>query len=150
MTVDQEDMPQPDISLLQDFKSQVADLGPEACLPMELDDTWLLAVLESADEMLGEGDGSSDGALALAALLNLLGGKRLAMGQAAIDEAMVQNLLRDYRIELALELVHRRTEVKYEPATMRTIFTNRDVKTWKEDFPDAAFDGSEPSKPRWK
>ena len=143
-------MPEPDISLLQDFKRQVTDQGPEACLPLELNDSWLLTVLQSADEMLGEGDGSSDGALALAALLNLLGGKRLAMGQAAIDEAMVQRLLSDYRIELALELVHRRTEIKYEPATMRTIFTNRDVKTWKEDFPDAASDAPKPSKPKRK
>ena len=128
-------MPESEISLLQDFKRQVTDQGPEACLPMELNDTWLSAVLESADAMFEEDDGSSKGALALAALLHLLSGKRLAMGQAAIDEAMVQRLLSDYRIELALEMVHRCTAVKYEPATLATIFTNRDVHTWTEEPP---------------
>jgi hypothetical protein len=136
--VGQEVMPKPDISLLQDFKSQVSDLGPEACLPMELNDSWLLAVLQSADEILGEGDGSAEGALALAALLNLLAGKRHAISHTGLDEVMVQRLLCDYRIELALELVHRRTEVKYEAATMQTIFTNREVKTWKDHFPHLA------------
>ena len=129
-THNQEDMPIPDTGLLQAFKSEVTDQGPEACLPVRLNDLWLLAVLQSADEMHGEGDGSIDGALAMAALLNLLEGKQLAMEQAAIDLGMVLRLLSDYRIELALEMVHRRTEVRYEPATLLTIFTNRVVDTW--------------------
>ena len=61
-------MPIPDTGLLQAFKSEVTDQGPEACLPVRLNDLWLLAVLQSADEMHGEGDGSIDGALAMAAL----------------------------------------------------------------------------------
>lgn len=129
-------MPTDDTDSLQAFKAEVTDRGPEASLPSELSDSWLSAVLESAESMLEEGDGSGYGALALAALLNLLGGKRLAMGQAAIDEAMVQRLLSNYRIELALEMVHRCTEVKYEPATLATIFTNRDVHTWTEEPPE--------------
>ena len=128
-------MPTQDTSSLDAFKAEVAGRGPEACLPMELNNSWLSAVLESADAMFEEDDGSSKGALALAALLHLLSGKRLAMGQAAIDEAMVQRLLSDYRIELALEMVYRCTEVKYEPATLATIFTNRDVHTWTEEPP---------------
>lgn len=99
---------------------------------MKLNDSWLLAVLQSADEMLGEGDGSIDSTLATAALLNLLKGTQLAMEQATIDVERVLRLLSDYRIELALEMVHRHTEVRYEPATLLTIFTNRVVHTWTD------------------
>jgi len=118
--------------LLQAFKSEVTDQGPEACLPVKLNDSWLLAVLQSADDMLGQGDASKHGALAIAALLSLLEGRQRLMGQAAIDLDMVLRLLSDYRIELALEMVHRHTEVRYEPATMLTIFTDRGVRTWTD------------------
>lgn len=33
----------------------------------------------------------------------------------------------DYRIELALEALRRRTSVQAEPATIESIFTNREV-----------------------
>lgn len=134
-------MPQPNADQIRAFKSQVTDHGPEACLPSELEDAWLLAVLESIDAMFEGDETSTDGGLAIAALLNLLEGKRLAMGQTAIDEPMIQAMLCDYRIELALELVHRRTDVKYEPATMRTIFTHREVRTWREGSPESTPSG---------
>ena len=36
-----------------------------------------------------------------------------------------------YSIELGLEAVARNTEINYEPATLETIFTHRDVKIFR-------------------
>lgn len=122
--------------LIRAFKAEVTDRGPKACLPKELSDSWLSAVLESTESILEKGDDSDNCALALAALIALLDGKQQAMGQVTIDLENLIRLMSDYRIELALEMVHRCTEIKYEPATLKTIFSNRDVYTWKEEPPE--------------
>lgn len=38
-----------------------------------------------------------------------------------------------FRIELALEEVSRKTDIKYEPATLDTILTERGGETWKDE-----------------
>lgn len=150
MTVNPENMPKPNTAQIQAFKSQVTDQGPEACLPSELENDWLIALIDAIDAMFEDDASSTDGALAIAALLTLLEGKRLAMGQMAIDDSMIQAMLSDYRIELALELVHRRTEAKYVPATMKTIFTHREVKTWREDSPEPTAPNPDSTEPKKK
>lgn len=116
--------------MLTRFKSEVTDKGAEACLPRNLSDEWLSLLSESTESMLERQD-DSRGAIAVAAILLILdakrGGKEL---RVSFDE--LEKRFQDYRIELALEEVHRRTEVKYEPATLETIFSNREVKTWRE------------------
>lgn len=116
--------------MLTRFKAEVTDHGAEACLPRNLTDEWLRVVSESTESMLQQED-DSQGAIATAAILLILdakrGGKELRVSYEELEKRF-----QDYRIELALEEVHRRTEVKYEPATLQTIFSNRDVKTWRE------------------
>jgi hypothetical protein len=41
-----------------------------------------------------------------------------------------------YRIELGFEEVHRKTDIKYNPATLETILTDREITTWKEEEDD--------------
>ena len=119
---------------LKRFKAEVVDKGAEACLPCNLSDEWLDVVARSADDMV-EGVAKGTGAIAMAAVVTILfaktGGERLDLS----CEEMFSRL-QDFRIELAFEEVYRRTEVKYEPATLATVFTNRAVKTGREERSD--------------
>jgi hypothetical protein len=117
------------MKLLKKFKVEVCDQGPEACLPRNLPDDWLSVVARSTEDMVN-GDSKGTGAIALAAIVNILCAKLGTEGVNMSHEELYQRL-QDYRIELALEEVHRKTEVKYEAATLVTIFTHRDVKTWR-------------------
>ena len=119
---------------------EVVGLGAEQCLPRSLSDFWLGAVSRSADELLsGEaptrtaaaGDDPKPGALALAALLRILEHRNRKQREFSVSQKRLGKHLTSYRIELALEEVHRNTDVKYEPATLSDILTNRSVKTWK-------------------
>jgi hypothetical protein len=100
-------------------------------LPRNLSDEWLNTVSRSVNHLLaGEPEGT--GAVAIAAVHVLLQAKT-SRGIYALGEEEAQQRLMDYRLELALELTHRNTDVKYEPATLETIFTDRDVRTWREE-----------------
>lgn len=125
-------MSSPDLSLLYRFKREVTDLGPVACLPRSLSDAWLNALIQSTDALIAGEDQSAESALALAAVLTILQGSH-RREQLLNDDVLTQLcILTDFRIELALELVHRSTDVHYEAATLQTIFTGRDVSIWRD------------------
>lgn len=125
-------MTSPDLSLLYRFKREVSDLGPAACLPRSLSDAWLQRMIESADALVAGEDASATSALALAAVITILDGTQRLEHLLAAEEVTQLEMLNDFRIELALELVHRRTDVHFEAATLQTIFTNRNVSTWRD------------------
>ncbi len=62
----------------------------------------------------------------LAAIIHILFAKN---GGEAISESLEQlyDYFQDYRLELALEEITRKTHVVAEPPTLETIFNNRDV-----------------------
>lgn len=122
----------PDLSVLYRFKREVTDLGPAACLPRSLSDTWLHALIKSADALIAGEDPSAESALSLAAVFTILQGSHRGEPLTNTDELTLLSILNDFRIELALELVHRSTDVRYEAATLHTIFTDRDVSIWRE------------------
>lgn len=126
-------MPSTDFSLLYRFQREVTDQGPAACLPRALSDEWLFELIRSADVLLAGEDQAAEGALALAAVLTILQGTQRSDQLLNTDELVQIKVINDFRIELALEFAHRRTDVRYESATLRTIFTNREVCTWRED-----------------
>ena len=115
--------------MLKRFKLEVTDRGNEACLPRNLSDEWLRVVAQSTDEMLAGGEGEK-GAVALAAILSILSAKQ-GTNELRLSWEEMRKRFEEYRLELGLEEVHRKTEIKYEPATLDTIFTNREVKTWQ-------------------
>lgn len=117
--------------LLKQFKSQVTDQGSVACLPRELSSEWLRTVLESTEILLA-GEDDEKGAIALAAVFVLMAAKGISREKLISDEIWLQSIVQDYGIELALETVHRRTEIRYQPATLETIFAKRDVHSWRE------------------
>jgi hypothetical protein len=110
------------------FKKEVLDHGAEACLPVNLSDEWI----HYLDNELRSLDGISDDenenqSCALLAVVKILHAKN-GGGSLFIDimNELYQKL-KEYRIEIALETVRRRTEIKYEVATINNIFTNRSV-----------------------
>jgi len=122
----------PDLSVLYEFRRQVTDLGPAACLPQALSDDWLFALMHSADALIAGEDQTPAGALALAAVLTILGGTQRSHQVLNADGLTQVKIFNDFRIELAMELAHRRTDAQYEAATLQTIFTDRDVFIWRD------------------
>lgn len=121
--------------ILRKFRDEVLQSGPESTLPKNLSDYWLGALQQHLDDYLegvGERDEEDDEAgssmsLPLAAIIHILfaknGGEAVSYGL----EEMFENF-QNYRIELALEEINRKTDMKSAPATLQTIFTNRDVE----------------------
>lgn len=123
------------------FHTEVTDLGGEACLPRNLSDEWLHVVARSIDELLGEDDHEPGTfadtkperrAIGLAAVLTILRAKSGCPESLELDPEYLYQCLTEYQLELGLEEVHRKTERKCEPATLATIFTGRQVRTWRE------------------
>lgn len=125
---------------LERFMEEVVGKGAEQCLPRNLSDYWLRALSESADELLGGdplagsrpvSEADKPGALPLAAVLRILEHKGAGRGRLRVTRSKLVKHLEAYRLELGLEEVHRGTDLKYEPATLDDILTNRMVTTWR-------------------
>ncbi|KAB0667700.1 hypothetical protein F6V25_03110 [Oryzomonas japonica] len=120
-------------SALKAFKREVLDMGADACLPANLPDGWI----EYLDGELSALDYGSDDdaeeespACSLAAVLSILFEKHAQESLSmTFDELYIR--MAEYRIEIGLEIVCRRTEINYNPATLANIFTNRTVECWK-------------------
>jgi hypothetical protein len=111
--------------LLQRFKLEVLDGGPEACLPANLSDEWRETLSQVIDRYVDDCDDSQFG-LVMAALLRILSGKNSG-AEVNVPLDKMFEYLQFYRLELALETVRRETDVKAVPATLKTIFTDRDL-----------------------
>jgi len=112
---------------------QVLENGADACLPRNLSDYWLETLSRQAEDML---DGSSESPTATeltAAIIQILQAKIETATEIQIPFEKLFEFFQRYRIELSMEEVHRKTEMKYEPATIVTIFTDRTVTTWRDD-----------------
>lgn len=120
-------LPRTDLSKLRE---EVLSGPPEAALPSQLSDYWLEMIARDLEMTVGDDqpeEGEESYASApLALIVHLLfakrGGKELAL---SYDE--MYSLFCDLRVEIGLEDVSRRTDIKAEPATLETIFSNREV-----------------------
>lgn len=124
------DLPKTDLSLLS---REVQ--GAEAALPSNLSDQWLELISRDLEYL---DDDSDDAPHTISGPMYLI--LQILMHRAGTDQMQISNeeLYRyfvDYQIEIGLEIVSRRTEVKAEPATLATIFTNRDVEVTRGEFP---------------
>ncbi|MBA6113519.1 MULTISPECIES: hypothetical protein [Pseudomonas] len=122
-----------DPTLLARFRDEVLLSGQEASLPRNLSDFWLEEIqnqleryFESLERSPDEEDEGVDMALPLAAIVHILFAKN---GGEEISETLekLYEYFQDYRLELALEEISRKTDVISEPATLESIFTNREV-----------------------
>lgn len=119
------------LSRLKRFKAEVTNRGAEACLPHALSTPWLTELIQSTEAILKGDRDDSAGGLALAAVLAILDAKGSMDQFLHASEHDQAKILADYQIELSLELMHRCTDIRYEAATLQTIFTDREVITWR-------------------
>lgn len=111
--------------LLQRFKLEVLDQGPEACLPVNLSEEWRETLLQVIERYFDDGD-DSQFSLAVGALLIILYGKNPG-SEVTVPLDTIFEYMQSYRLELALEELRRKTEMKVAPATLGTIFTDREL-----------------------
>ena len=121
-----------DKEIYQRFVEEVLMSGPEATLPCNLSVLWLTALQQSTDRCLEnfatkrpEDDDSLS--LPLAAILHILCAKA---GSAEFQVPMEElfNNFEYLRIELAIEELRRKTDYLNEPATLASIFTDRELR----------------------
>ncbi|MFA6928686.1 MAG: hypothetical protein WCT05_00050 [Lentisphaeria bacterium] len=116
---------------LQRLKQEVLDQLPEAALPANLPDHWLDMIARDLEETVGTGghggDSSSYASAPLALIVHIMAAKT-SSERLEISLETLHRYFCDLRIEVNLEIVNRRTEIKVESATLETIFSNRDVR----------------------
>jgi Arc/MetJ-type ribon-helix-helix transcriptional regulator len=121
-------------SNLQRLQKEVLVLPPTAALPVNLPDHWLHMIARYLEEAVGSGefgDNSSYIAAPLALIIRILEGKTPNQ-QIEISIDALYSYFCDLRIEINLEIVSRKSELKVEPATLDTIFSDRDVKIFTQ------------------
>ena len=117
-----EPLPSTDLARLGD---EVLSGSPEAALPCNLSNHWLVMIARDLEMLTGhdESRGSGHYVSAPAALVAhiLLGRTNSALTRISIDD--LSQIFCDLLIEINLELVRRNGPMDVEPATLGTIFT---------------------------
>ena len=121
--------------------AQVLKQSPEAALPCNLTDEWLEQISCDLEGALGEDAPQEIDANLLAAplalVIHILAGQHGEAGHEWSFEDLFSRV-QDYRVEIALELLNRRTGVRSTPATLSTIFRQREVTTELASLPGQA------------
>ena len=120
-------------NIIEDFQKEVLDLGPEASLPMNLNNKWLDFLsnclelcLDSSEEPNNNFD-DKHMSIALMAIIHILMAKNSTASLEIPEEEFFQ-YFKDYQMELGFESVTRKTDMSFTPATLESIFTNRSVE----------------------
>lgn len=117
-------LPESDLALLAE---QVLSQPSAAALPFNLSDEWLALIARDLDCDLAADDNEAPSLAApLALVIHILADLHKDTAQFVSNEDL-ESHLRDYQIEIALELVRRKTAIQTDPATMETIFKPRTV-----------------------
>jgi len=136
---------------LEKLARDVLGQPPTAALPCNLSDEWLALIARDLDACMGEMstddhcEPSDQMAAPLALVIHLLQGK--ANGQEefiAFDD--FEKYLNDYKIEIQLELVNRKTNLAIQPACLHDIFEGREVRveiSCKKPMPRAKKDSAD-------
>ncbi|NWF12453.1 hypothetical protein HX785_02040 [Pseudomonas reactans] len=111
--------------LLKSFSKEVMQNGPESTLPCNLSDQWL-EVLSAQLEDFFENDSDECLSLPMMAVLHILFAKSKGEAISETHNRLFDHLC-NYRIELGLEEIRRKTDVSIEPASLESILTNRRV-----------------------
>ncbi|MDA8329477.1 MAG: hypothetical protein M0Z83_11015 [Betaproteobacteria bacterium] len=120
------------------LKHEVLDHGVEAVLPVNFSDEWLNLLARDLDMLLESAvddgifqDGGYHGYLTapLAIITHILYGRKdKNESEVRFSEDDLFRFLEYLQFEIGLEGVRRWTDISPEPATLETIFTNREVK----------------------
>jgi hypothetical protein len=111
------------------LKFEVLDQGPEAALPCKLSNIWISMLSRDLDMLLDKNSPEQCYLTApLSIIIHILCAKRGKHEVGIpISEEELFKYFQNLHIELALEILSRNSDISIEPATLDTIFTNRDV-----------------------
>ena len=114
---------------LVQLKSEVLERPVVFALPCNLPDHWLDKIARDLDEVIasGGGDEGTYAAAPLALILHILQ-SRTQGPVMTISFEKLWDYFQYLQIEINFEIVSRRTGHKIEPATLKTIFTDRQVQ----------------------
>lgn len=118
--------------MMNNHVRELLDAEPEACLPCNLSDDLLELLSGSAENMLEEepDETKDSGSAIVTIILRLLFAKKEGQsGKFEVSFEELQSYVILYRAELALEEIHRKTHITYNPATLETILTEREIVT---------------------
>lgn len=127
--------------MLQRFTAEVLTHGAEACLPRNLSKEWIDVLAhelchyfkQDPDRLpTEENDDCQTLCCALAAIVGIMTVK-LQRRVITFNIKELHDRFVYYRTELVLEALHRSNVISYEPATLETIFTDRNL-TIKTDI----------------
>ncbi|MGY2135229.1 hypothetical protein ACW9I8_01255 [Pseudomonas reactans] len=111
--------------LLKSFSTEVMQTGPESTLPCNLSDQWL-EILSAQMEDFFEHDSDDCLSLPMIAVLHILFAKHEGAAISVTHDGLFDHIC-SYRIELGLEEIRRKTDMDVTPASLKTIFTSRNV-----------------------
>jgi hypothetical protein len=111
------------------LKFEVLGQGPEAALPCKLSNIWISMLSRDLDMILEKRSTEQCYLTApLSIIVHILCAKRGKHEVGiSISEEELFKYFQNFQIELALEILSRNSDISIEPATLDTIFTNRDV-----------------------
>lgn len=120
--------PLTDLVLLE---REILSQAPDASLPANLPDQWLKLIDRDLETLVAQEAGAPQvaaGNLAapLALVYRLLEGKG-ETGESSIPMDVLQEYLFELWIEVSSELVSRLTRTQFKPATLQSIFSNREL-----------------------
>lgn len=124
-------------SNLERLKNEILSREPAAALPCNLSSEWLALLardLEMAFEAPAETSSNSFLAAPLAVVVHLLMGK----SGGKPKEVEIETLFKycdELRMEIALETISRRTDIHSDPATLATMFSDRDLHFQRKTTP---------------
>jgi hypothetical protein len=122
--MDFDHLPRTDLARL---KTEILDGDASRALPCNLSESWLLLLARDLEEVVGDGpcDAASQFMPGPAAVVMHILASRVQEAPLAVSFEQFFQHLREYRLELALELVRRKTQTPLSPATLDTILTGR-------------------------
>ncbi len=123
----QQTLPKSDLKRLHD---EVGAGLPEAALPSHLSDYWLALIARDLEAIADLGNAKKEHSIShtaapLAIIVQIFSGK-LGANEFEISMEDLRNYFEDLWIEINMEIISRKTDLKIEPATLETIFTDRD------------------------
>lgn len=108
------------------FESDVVKKGAEACLPSNLTDEWLYQLLMAYESVYAGIEGVTLSAH-LRAIMEVMFYK-LQTNKLTLEDSELKRLLDDYRFELTIEELSRKSDIEANRADLSSIFTNRQVQ----------------------
>lgn len=123
---------------LERLGKEILSQPPERALPCNLSDYWLELIVRDLG-MVCDSSGDADADLSdymvapSALIIHILRGKYESCDDAVeVSYEEMFSYFHQYRVEMCLEEIRRKTDIQSDPATLETIFTVRVAMAWRD------------------